>query len=71
MNSPIVKEEKVFDTKKEEILSFSAPAAKGDDVSEEESEAGEEPQPVAGKKEQPKKNDDKVVDMKTYSPFAK
>ena len=62
MNSPTLKEEKTVTTAADDRLSFSSAAQKKlkDDDAEEESEA-----PSA------KKDGNKVVNMKTYSPFSK
>lgn len=67
MGSPALKEEKVFDTKKEEILSFGATAVKPEAAEQKTSPEN----PFAENKEQPKKEEGKAVDMKSYSPFAK
>ncbi|MBR1946409.1 MAG: hypothetical protein IJ846_09015 [Alphaproteobacteria bacterium] len=68
MNSPATKEEKTIGTVPEEVLSFNKTAEikkDSENVEEENTNAAE------GEKTSSVKEENKIVNMKTYSPFAK
>ena len=68
MNSPTTKEEKTIGTISEEVLSFNKTAEikkDAEDAEEENANAAE------GEKTSSVKEENKIVNMKTYSPFAK
>lgn len=72
MNSPIVKEEKVYDTKKQEVLSFENKVVAQDNGTVVPAQQESVAKGAADEKAEPKKKEEnKIVNMKTYSPFAK
>lgn len=69
MNSPATKEEKTISTMSEEVLSFNKTAeVKTDDNAENTETSAAAPEENTTS---PAKEENKIVNMKTYSPFAK